>query len=103
MEKVTFFAKEMKSYVAFIMMYSFKQNWDKEIVKWLGGKLNCLTIDSGSKSEVDRNLTGFMNTYGRRPVNPVLIISYESFRLHANILHRNDIGLVICDEVSFFY
>lgn len=41
---------------------------------------------------------GFMNTFGRRPVNPVLIISYETFRLHASVLHRGEVGLVLCDE-----
>lgn len=28
----------------------------------------------------------------------MLIISYETFRLHASILHSGEIGLVICDE-----
>ena len=31
--------------------------------------------------------------------NPVLIISYETFRLHASVLHPSEVGLVICDEV----
>lgn len=39
-----------------------------------------------------------MNTFGRRPVNPVLIISYETFRLHAKALHAGEVGLVLCDE-----
>lgn len=41
-----------------------------------------------------------MGTFGRRPVNPVLIISYETFRLHAHALHQGEVGLVLCDEVS---
>ena len=44
-----------------------------------------LAIDGGSKSDIDKNLHGFMNTFGRRPHNPVLIISYETFRLHAKV------------------
>ena len=40
-----------------------------------------------------------MNTYGRRVVSPVLIISYETFRLHAHELHKSEVGLVLCDEV----
>ena len=39
-----------------------------------------------------------MNTYGRRPANPILIISYETFRLHAHVLHTSEVGLVLCDE-----
>lgn len=38
---------------------------------------------------------------GRRVMNPVLIISYETFRAHAEVLTKSSIGLVICDEVGF--
>jgi len=41
-----------------------------------------------------------MQTYRGRPVNPVLIISYETFRLHAHVLHKGEVGLILCDEVS---
>ena len=44
-----------------------------------------MPIDGGTKAEIDKNLASFMNTYGRRPVNPILIISYETFRLHAKV------------------
>jgi hypothetical protein len=77
---------------------SLVKNWENEIRKWLGEKISSLAIDSGSKSDIDRNLVGFMNTFGRRPVNPVLIISYETFRLHAKALHAGEVGLVLCDE-----
>lgn len=60
--------------------------------------MNVLPIDSGSKSDIDRNLHSFMDTYGRRPINPILIISYETFRLHAKVLHSGEVGLVLCDE-----
>ena len=33
----------------------------------------------------------------RAPI-PILIISYETFRLHADVLHRSPVGIVICDE-----
>lgn len=36
----------------------------------------------------------------RAPI-PILIISYETFRLHAEVLHRSPVGIVICDEVKF--
>jgi hypothetical protein len=41
----------------------------------------------------------FMTQQGRRICNPVLIISYETFRLHSAVLHKGVVGLVICDEV----
>ncbi|XP_013783608.1 DNA repair and recombination protein RAD54-like [Limulus polyphemus] len=77
---------------------SLVKNWYNEIKKWLGMRIDALAIDSGTKSEIDKNLKSFMNTHGRRPVNPILIISYETFRLHAEVLHRSEVGLVICDE-----
>ncbi|KAL4236946.1 DNA repair and recombination protein RAD54-like [Mactra antiquata] len=77
---------------------SLVKNWYNEISKWLGNKINALAVDSGSKDEIDRNLSHFMQQKGRRICNPVLIISYETFRLHAYVLHKGEVGLVICDE-----
>lgn len=77
---------------------SLVKNWYNEISKWLGNRINALAIDSGTKSEIDRNLHHFMHQQGRRICNPVLIISYETFRLHASVLHKGSVGLVICDE-----
>jgi len=76
------------------------QNWYNEINKWLSGRVNALVIDSSSKDKIDKDLQGFMRTYSRRPVNPILIISYETFRLHSSVLHNGEVGLVLCDEVS---
>ena len=39
-----------------------------------------------------------MNFHVRRVVTPVLIISYETFRLHAEVLCKAPIGIVFCDE-----
>ncbi|VDN58976.1 unnamed protein product [Dracunculus medinensis] len=80
---------------------SLVKNWDKEIIKWLGGRLNSLAVDSGKKEEIDKNLESFVAQTGIRCPTPVLIISYETFRLHALILQAKEIGLVICDEVKY--
>ena len=37
-------------------LHLYFQNWYNEISKWLGNKVQCLAIDSGSKDEIDRNL-----------------------------------------------
>ena len=42
-----------------------------------------------------------MCQYGRRIVHPILILSYETFRLHAEVLHKGEVGLIICDEVGY--
>ena len=44
-----------------------------------------------------------MSQIGTRIGTPVIIISYETFRLYADILHEREIGLVICDEVCVFF
>ncbi|XP_072023954.1 LOW QUALITY PROTEIN: DNA repair and recombination protein RAD54-like [Amphiura filiformis] len=77
---------------------SLVKNWANEIHKWLGGRINVLAIDSGTKAEIDKNLASFMSQYGRRIVHPILILSYETFRLHAEVLHKGEVGLIICDE-----
>ncbi len=41
-----------------------------------------------------------MTQYGKRVATPILIISYETFRLHASVLHSCKVGMVICDEVG---
>ena len=40
-----------------------------------------------------------MSQHGRRSPTPILLISYETFRLHSTVLHSGKVGLVICDEV----
>ena len=40
-----------------------------------------------------------MNQRGARVPSPILIISYETFRLHVGGLQKGSVGLVICDEV----
>jgi DNA repair and recombination RAD54-like protein len=79
---------------------SLVKNWDKEIAKWLHGRVNSLPIDSGKREDIVRNLKQFISQVGPRVGTPVIIISYETFRLYTDILHEKEIGLVICDEVS---
>lgn len=52
-------------------------------------------MDGGSDAK--KKLQHFMQGQGRTAI-PVLIISYETFRMHADILHTREIGLVLCDE-----
>lgn len=58
--------------------------------------MSALAIDGGNKKDIDQKLISFMKAC--RCVYPILIISYETFRLHAHVLHQNEVGLVLCDE-----
>ena len=66
--------------------------------KWLGSRVAALAIDSGSKDDIDRNLLSFMAQQGRYAAQPILLISYETFRVHSAALLKGPIGLIICDE-----
>ena len=59
-----------------------------------------LPIDTGSKDEIDRKLSSFLAQQGRQVPQAVLVISYETLRLHAEVMHSRSIGMVICDEVT---
>lgn len=90
--------KPTLSKVIIVCPSSLVKNWDKEIKKWLSHRVSVLPMDSGDKQEITRKLTAYMNDGRVRAATPVLIISYETFRLYAKILHSSVIGMVICDE-----
>lgn len=68
----------------------------------LGNRVPTLPMDGGTKEEIDKKLESFVMapvySGGRRVPTPVLIISYETFRLHVKVLMRGELGIVICDE-----
>ena len=80
---------------------SLVRNWGNEIIKWLGNKITPMVIDGGTKDEIDKNIGYFMQPargrMRRRPY-PVLIISYETLRIHAHALKGGEVGLLLCDE-----
>ncbi|XP_061390235.1 DNA repair and recombination protein RAD54-like [Musca vetustissima] len=77
---------------------SLVKNWENEFHKWLHGRLHCLPMEGGSKEDNIRALEQFAYNTSQRCGTPVLVISYETFRIYADILCRNEIGMVICDE-----
>ncbi|CAI4225239.1 unnamed protein product [Auanema sp. JU1783] len=86
------------SKIVIVCPSSLVKNWDKEIKKWLGSRLNVLAMDGGKKEDIIKSLTAYMADARIRAGSPVLVISYETFRLYADILHSSNIGMVICDE-----
>lgn len=77
---------------------SLVKNWYNEFGKWLGSRVNCMAIANESKDKTTEMLTTFMVNRSSRCGAPVLIISYETFRLYMHILTQAEIGLVLCDE-----
>lgn len=77
---------------------SLVKNWYNEFGKWLGSRVNCLAIANESKEKTTEVLTNYMANRSARCGAPVLIISYETFRLYCSILNASEMGLVLCDE-----
>lgn len=64
--------------------------------------MNTVAVEGGGTKVVEGQIRDFMNALpGRRNTHPILVISYETFRIHAKILHSAPVGLVLCDEVRF--
>ena len=81
---------------------SLVTNWEKELTeKWIGASrlrqrgIDVIAVSEAAKSEVKRMVNRFTSSR-----TAVLIISYETFRIHEKLFHRgkNQCGLLICDE-----
>ncbi|XP_065206772.1 DNA repair and recombination protein RAD54-like [Planococcus citri] len=91
-------AKPLVDKVIIVCPSSLVKNWCNEITKWLGNRTSGLPIDGGGRNEVINKLNGFVQKRYGRIMQPILVISYETFRSYADILRKGDIGLVLCDE-----
>lgn len=70
-------------------------NWHRELKKWLGVRLNAIRVRPGAQAAAD------VQTFivGHRTMSPVMIISYELFRKHAESINRVPrLEVIICDE-----
>eukprot|EP00775_Hariotina_reticulata_P012633 gene12633-12762_t len=75
---------------------SLVSNWDSECSKWLKGRCRTLPLCESSRDDVIDSITRF--TAAGSPYH-CLIISYETFRLHAQRLTGpGSCDLLICDE-----
>jgi len=76
---------------------SLVKNWTNELKKWLGNNaLQIFEIAGQKRAKVLSLIASFQRCRGRN--HPVLIISYESFRCHAELITSQKLGMVICDE-----
>ncbi len=78
---------------------SLVKNWESEIIKWLNGDCKCLALSESTRKDVIASITLFLSM----PQYKVLILSYETFRIHSSQFTSGKYGgspcdLLICDE-----
>ncbi|KAJ8548487.1 hypothetical protein ON010_g11185 [Phytophthora cinnamomi] len=82
---------------------SLVKNWDDEIIKWLHGRVKTVALYEAKRETVIKGIKQFIE--GSKRPRPgfsaqVLIISYETFRMHAQKFADTPecCELLICDE-----
>ncbi len=78
---------------------SLVKNWESEIIKWLNGECKCLALSESTRKDVISSITLFLSI----PQYKVLILSYETFRIHSSQFTSgkhsgSPCDLMICDE-----
>ena len=74
---------------------SLVRNWEAEITKWLGERVRCVALSEGGKANCTAGIDQFLRSYHQ----PVLIISYETFRMYVDKFKSpRACDLLICDE-----
>jgi DNA repair and recombination RAD54-like protein len=89
--------------VVIVCPSSLTHNWKNELTKWLKASTpTILTVDGLSRTEMDAKLAEFATrpaiNGGKKSETPILVISYDTFRLHVDALATGSIGLLVCDE-----
>ncbi|KAF4321715.1 hypothetical protein BBO99_00001673 [Phytophthora kernoviae] len=82
---------------------SLVKNWDDEIIKWLHGRVKTIALFEAKRETVIKGINQFIE--GSKRPRPgfsaqVLIISYETFRMHAQKFADTPCccDLLVCDE-----
>ncbi|KAL6768149.1 RAD54B [Auxenochlorella protothecoides x Auxenochlorella symbiontica] len=75
---------------------SLVANWDSECSKWLDGRVRTLPLAESSREDVIAGVNSFLHP---NHIHQVMIVSYETFRLHAERFREaGTCDLLICDE-----
>ncbi|XP_038976868.1 DNA repair and recombination protein RAD54-like [Phoenix dactylifera] len=91
-----FDGKPMVKRVMIVTPTSLVSNWESEINKWISGKVQLLALCESTRADVLSGIESFL-----KPCSPfqVLIISYETFRMHSAKFEKSgSCDLLICDE-----
>ncbi|GLJ13244.1 hypothetical protein SUGI_0208600 [Cryptomeria japonica] len=91
-----FDGKPMAKRVIIVTPTSLVSNWESEIKKWLEGRVHVIAMCETSRSDVVSGINIFLDP---RSQYQVLIISYETFRMHSSKFEKEgSCCLLICDE-----
>ncbi|GJM86938.1 hypothetical protein PR202_ga02842 [Eleusine coracana subsp. coracana] len=91
-----FDGKPMVKRAVIVTPTSLVSNWESEISKWLKGKVQLLALCESTRADVLSGIESFLKPLSRLQV---LIISYETFRMHSSKFERpGSCDLLICDE-----
>ncbi|KAL7002809.1 DNA-dependent ATPase protein rad54 [Sarracenia purpurea var. burkii] len=75
---------------------SLVSNWEAEINKWLGERVPLVALCESTRDDVISGIDSFTSP---RSHLQVLIVSYETFRMHSSkFSHDGSCDLLICDE-----
>ncbi|EEC74047.1 hypothetical protein OsI_09041 [Oryza sativa Indica Group] len=91
-----FDAKPMVKRAVVVTPTSLVSNWESEIIKWLKGRVQLLALCESTRADVLSGIESFLKPLSRLQV---LIVSYETFRMHSSKFERpGSCDLLICDE-----
>ncbi|XP_068321911.1 protein CHROMATIN REMODELING 25 [Pyrus communis] len=91
-----FDGKPMVKKAIIVTPTSLVSNWEAEIKKWVGERVNLIALCESTRDDVVSGIDRFTSPH--RHVQ-VLIVSYETFRMHsAKFSQSESCDLLICDE-----
>ncbi|XP_039015283.1 LOW QUALITY PROTEIN: protein CHROMATIN REMODELING 25-like [Hibiscus syriacus] len=91
-----FDGKPMVKKAIIVTPTSLVSNWEAEIKKWVGQRVQLIALCESSKDDVVSGIDSFINP---RSFVQVLIVSYETFRMHSSKFSQSEAcNLLICDE-----
>ncbi|KAL7246856.1 hypothetical protein ACSBR2_001880 [Camellia fascicularis] len=91
-----FDGKPMVKKAIIVTPTSLVSNWEAEINKWVGERVHLVALCESTRDDVVSGIDNFTSPRSRLQV---LIVSYETFRMHSSKFnHDGSCDLLICDE-----
>ncbi|RDY04883.1 Protein CHROMATIN REMODELING 25, partial [Mucuna pruriens] len=91
-----FHGKPMVRKAIIVTPTSLVSNWEAEIRKWVGERIHLVALCESTRQDVVSGIDNFTSPQSNLQV---LIVSYETFRMHSSKFSSSDsCDLLICDE-----